>query len=46
MLFRTARFQLAHDSAHSHACMSELEARGPEDDDAPLAQAMTVRNFP
>jgi len=46
MLFRTARFQLAHDSAHSHACMSALEARGPEDNDAALAQVMTVSNFP
>jgi len=26
--------------------MSALEARGPEDNDAALAQVMTVSNFP
>jgi hypothetical protein len=31
MLFRTASVPLAHDSAHSYARMSELEACGPED---------------
>ena len=35
MLFRTASFQLAQDSAHSYARMSERDARGPEDDDKP-----------